>query len=801
MAFSRVRRACLARIAAPWSTAAVVLAAAALSTSGAQAQAAADTTAQNPSNDTVGEVVVTAQFRAQNVQSTPLAITAVNAAMLENRSQTSIADVTAQAPNVQLRPAGAAFGNSLTASIRGVGQGDFNPALEPGVGMYVDDVYYSTLTGSIFDLLDLDRVEILRGPQGTLSGKASIGGAVKLYSKKPNAENGGFIEGTYGSYNRTDVRAAGNFVVVPDQLFVRIAGVSKHSDGYVDRVDFACANPGPLSAGVPSLASSGCKVGTEGGKAYTALRASVRWLASEKLEFNLIADATHEKSDATPNTLLVASQANCAPPACTPAASYSAVPYDSRFIPKDPYVTYSSYNDPGGVYLGIKKNPFYATPQSTLKGYGLSGTIDYKIADKLTVKSITAYRYYKSEFGNDNDASPLVIDQGAGKLTHRQFQQELRLNGTLFNDAVDFTLGGFYFHQKTIYATRQDLLYVSPLFDFVGDDPVTANTKAAFAHAVWHVTDKLNVTGGVRYSDEDKTYTYERFNPGTTTNHPILGNLSGVTGVFQGKRWDYRGNVNYQWTPEFMTYFETATGYKGGGINPRPFNPGQVLPFNPETLTSYEVGFKSNLFDRRVRLNVSAFYNKYKDIQFGTRVCAVTSPIYATTPCAQIQNAGNATVKGAEAETEIHPIPGMTIDGSVSYLNFKYTYINPLVSGITTASLPAGVGPWKWSIGAQYEMGVGELGSLTPRIDVNYQSAVYGNANNSNLSRVPAYTVANARLTWRPKSRGWEASFEVTNLTNKLYYLNISDFLAFGGYITGQPAQPRAYAITVKKTF
>ena len=794
MSLQRIRKSCLHGVAAPWSAVAVVLVSASMATAAAAQDAA-------PSQDTIAEVVVTAQFRAENVQSTPLAITAVNAAMLESRSQTSIADVTAQAPNVQLRPAGAAFGNSLTASIRGVGQGDFNPALEPGVGMYVDDVYYSSLTGSIFDLLDLDRVEILRGPQGTLSGKASIGGAVKLYSKRPSADGGGFIEGTYGSYKRTDVRASGNFVVIPDKLFVRLAGVSKHRDGYVDRVDFACANPGAISAGVPTLASSGCKLGTEGGKAYTALRASVRYLAAEKLEINLIADATHEKSEATPNTLLVASQANCAPPACTPASTYSAVPYDSRFIPKDPYVTYSSYNDPGGVYLGIRKNPFYAVPQSTLKGVGFSGTVDYKLADKLALKSITAYRYYKSEFGNDNDASPLVIDQGAGTLTHRQFQQELRLNGTLFDDKVDFTLGGFYFRQKTIYATRQDLLYVSPLFDFVGNDPVVAHTKAAFAHAVWHVTDKLNLTGGVRYSDEDKSYTYYRFNPGTTTNHPILGGLSGVTGVFEGTRWDYRLNANYQWTSTFMTYFETSTGYKGGGINPRPFNAGQVIPFNPETLTAYELGFKSNLFDRRMRLNVSTFYNKYKDIQFGTRICQVTNPSFATTPCAQIQNAGNATVKGAEVETEIHPIPGMTIDGSLSYLDFKYAYINPLVSGITTSSTPAGVGKWKWSVGAQYEMQVGEYGSLTPRVDVFYQDSFFGNANNSNLSRVPAYTVANARLTWRAKSSDWEASLEVTNLTNKLYYINMSDFLAFGGYITGQPAQPRSYAVTVRRKF
>src|SRR6478736_1428274 len=155
---------------------------------------AQDTTTSTDAAAADGDtIVVTAQFREQNLQDTPLAITAVNAAMLEARSQTNISEVANQAPSVTLKPQGAAYGPSLGANIRGVGQFDFNPALEPGVGFYVDDVYYATLTGSILDLLDLDRVEVLRGPQGTLSGRNSIGGAVKLYSKKPEGDNSGYV--------------------------------------------------------------------------------------------------------------------------------------------------------------------------------------------------------------------------------------------------------------------------------------------------------------------------------------------------------------------------------------------------------------------------------------------------------------------------------------------------------------------------------------------------------------------------------------------------------------------------------
>src|SRR6478735_1277298 len=183
---------------------------AALAVAIAAAPAAAQDAAATNDAPAGDEIVVTAQFREQNLQDTPLAITAVNSAMLEARSQTNIAQVANNAPSVTLKPQGAAYGPSMGASIRGVGQYDFNPALEPGVGLYVDDVYYATLTGSILDLLDLDRVEILRGPQGTLAGKNSIGGAVKLFSKKPSGE-GGYLSGAYGSRDRFDLRGSGDF--------------------------------------------------------------------------------------------------------------------------------------------------------------------------------------------------------------------------------------------------------------------------------------------------------------------------------------------------------------------------------------------------------------------------------------------------------------------------------------------------------------------------------------------------------------------------------------------------------------
>ena len=181
-----------------------------------------------PASETSDDIVVTAQFRAQKLQDAPLAITALTGEMLEARGQTSIADVGDQAPNVTLRQAPATYGPAVVAYIRGVGQRDTSFALEPGVGLYIDDVYLPTLHGSLLDLIDLDRVEILRGPQGTLAGQNSIGGAIKLYSKKPDGNGGGYVQATYGSYNRVELRGAANFTVVPDQLFARISGTAVH---------------------------------------------------------------------------------------------------------------------------------------------------------------------------------------------------------------------------------------------------------------------------------------------------------------------------------------------------------------------------------------------------------------------------------------------------------------------------------------------------------------------------------------------------------------------------------------------
>ena len=772
---------------------------------------------------TLEEIVVTAQFRAQNIQDTPLAITAVSGDMLEARSQTSIIDVANQAPNVTLKPGSAPFGPSAQAFIRGVGQYDFNFALEPGVGMYVDDVYYSTLAGSIFDLIDLDRVEILRGPQGTLAGQNSIGGAVKLFSRKPDGQGGGFVQATYGSYNRTEFRGAGEFTIIPDKLFARVAGVSVGKDGYVTRYDYACTHPGTP---IPSFTTQdSCKLGTEGGKAYTGMRGMLRWIPTDRLEVNFIADYTNDNSEASPFTLLYVGELDGpgVEPTTDPNLSMNGVlfgtvtgspfisysPYGNfaqdTFKPGDPYHNYSTYTNP----TPKDGTPGYSIPaQYQVDSYGGSATVDFQLTDTMSLKSITAYRYYTGRWSIDEDGTPLGATTIHNDIWHRQLSEEVRLSGTLFDDKVNFTLGGFYFDQKSHYGGRVDLLSLQ----FLEKDDIPGDSQAVFANVEWDVTDALRLIGGIRYTDIEKTFIFGRLGiPGNASGgavDPRLAPIDGLEGKFSGDRLDYRAVIQYQWTDDIMTYAQYATGFKSGGINPRPFFPEQALPHDPETLDAYEIGLKSSLFDNRLRLNVAGFYNNYQGILMTVNQCErpATPPFFGTigAPCAKPVNAGEADVSGFEVEAEFFPIERLSVNASLSYLDFEYQKISAAAqtSGIALDMRAPFTPEWQYSIGAQYEFSLGQWGTFTPRLDLSYQDSFFTSAiNRPPYNVIDSHTLLNGRFTWRSSDEDWQVALEATNITDELYYLGIFDNRGSSKAIQGLPAAPMQWAISVKRNF
>jgi len=743
--------------------------------------------AQEDDGSGLGDIVVTAQFRSTNVQDTPVAITAVSAEMLERRSQRSIDQVANQAPNVTLKAQAGVWGPSIATSIRGIGgQIDPHPAFSPGVGMYIDDVFYTSTVGAVFDLLDLERVEILRGPQGTNAGANSIGGAVKLYSRKPDGE-GGYAEATYGSRNRVDLRASGDFTLVPDKAFARISGVSKSQRGYVKRIDYACSHPG---SGLPSFATgSSCQLGTMGGIDYKAVRGALRVLPSDRLEINVTADFTRDTSEIggvvfkPTNNILTRVQLN-------------GVPYDSRFSAPDPYTNYASYYMPGGLVEGVQTRTIAAEPNQDYQGWGVASNIDWKLADDLTLRSITAYRHFRAKWTGDVDGSPLPLGLDFQDVDNSQFSQELRLSGKALEGAIEYTLGGYYLNRKGLYRPRQVFLYQSPSYDLVSKDRIRNDSVAGFANVAWHVADAFNLVGGLRYTHEKKSFAYGRFTPEGLTA-PGFEVLNTVVSRYSKGTWDWSISADYKVTPDIMAYGSIATGYRSGGSTPRPFAPDQALPFGPESTVNYEIGLKNTLFDRKLRLNLAAFYSTLKDVQFTLLTC----PQISTFPtCGVVANAGDAEVKGVEAEITAEPVHGLLIDASLSYLHFEYTRVNPQVGvQIVRAYSPE----WKWSVGAQYEFDLGGMGSLTPRVDANFTSEVYSSGNPRPTARIAPYTVANARLTWRNPDRDWEMALEVTNLTDKVYYTSNADlsFIPVIGFAWNAPGRPREWALTVKRNF
>jgi len=539
----------------------------------------------------------------------------------------------------------------------------------------------------LLGLVHLDRVEVLRGPQGTLSGRNAIGGVIKLYTKQPTGDGGGFLEGTYGSFNRVDFRGGADFTVVPDKLFVRVAGVSRSRDGYVTRVDYACEHHSPAfgqPGGIPSMTTlSGCKLGTEGGQSYTGGRIAARWVATDNIDVNVAFDMINDRSEVQAGVAVLiptgvpAAAGGNAVGGLSPVPIYYDnngngvynpgidVPLDNRFQTGGTFKSYATFADDGKSAPDLAFAPAYWGPQHALtvppinffKGWGTSVTIDWKLADNLTAKYIAAYRYYTNIFAEDTGGAPLASQLLLQRLVHREWTQEGRLNVTFFNGFADWVAGGFYLEQRGAEDASVDLPFAG--LDFThGPDHTPSKSYAGFSDVIFHPFDKVSLAVGGRYSHDEKTYVFNRHNmqglytpgavpgtlvpvpadllpeactipaPGFVAGQPTNCSVAGLTGLsssFSSNRWDYRAALNFQWTPDIMTYIQTSTGYKGGGVNARPFYPAQLHSFAPETITSYEGGLKSTLFEK-ARFNVAGFYNLYKGIQLAPTLCTFAGP-------------------------------------------------------------------------------------------------------------------------------------------------------------------------------
>ena len=507
--------------------------------------------AQPPSNDdsVLEEVVVTAQFRHQNLQETPLAISVVDGASIQQRNMVRLPDIAKSVPNASFENGDSGAGKTAQVFIRGVGQGDYQYVVEPGVGVYIDDVYHSTQFGTVFDLLDLEGVEVLRGPQGTLFGKNSIGGAVRLISRKPQGDGSGLLELTVGDFGRHEVRGLLDVPLIDETLLLRVAGQWREKDGYVDQLDFACVHPdlgGIVNSGAPQLpllspqrpSGSDCKLGSLGDERVKSARAALRWVPSDAITVDLVGDWTDDDSNAAAQSLIAVNTdasdpSNPQSPQYTPFGGFNenvaipiyGIPYDERFLTGSQLSTFASLQNlvhvgPGPNFPEAAVTAITSSPNSSsLEAYGFAATVTWNIRGALQLKSITGYRDYTGTFSDDVDASPLNQTFQQNDLEHHQFSEEVRLQGTSFSGRLDWTTGLFYFDafsRNRGPVILSALSWLVPNLDFTQDDDSNATNKAAFVDGTWHLTDRLNLTAGIRYTREDKDYTFRHISSSQT---------------------------------------------------------------------------------------------------------------------------------------------------------------------------------------------------------------------------------------------------------------------------------------------
>jgi len=506
-----------------------------------------------------------------------------------------------------------------------------------------------------------------------------------------------------------------------------------------------------------------------------------------------------------------------------------------HFVTGGTYINYSTYIDDGrshphpwwqGGQPGENIDVYLPSVQPRInhldsEDYTLS--LNWQITDNTSLLSVTSYREYVNSFSDHNDGTPLSIQQLLQRMDHEQWTQELRLNMMLFEGFADLTLGGFYLDQETNEDARVTLGYAG--FDFIhGPDLVPSENLGLYGQVSLALSDRMNLALGLRYSEDEKSYTFNRHNPDWTDPVPFNPTLppaglfpnpfggeqaannlvAGLTGTgvsYESDTLDYRVALDYDFTDNFMAYAMIATGYRAGGNNARPFYPSQVHAFNPEELTNYEIGIKSTLAEQ-LRLNASVFFNDYTDIQLPLNSCffAPTEPFDQQTPCASQENVGDGEVQGFELEGVWRPTRAFLLDFSYAYIDFEYTRLHP-EAGVELDSKRPYTPENSWSIGAQYTFDLGDSGDLTLRADYAYTDEFVSAFINTTRGSIDSYGLMNARLTWRSEDARWEASLEATNLTDEYYYVTMFDLYDDAGFHGGQPGRPSEFAFTIKRYF
>jgi len=762
----------------------------------ASASAPAADAAALDAEESEAAITVTARRREEDAQDVPIALSVLSADTLDKTGNFTLGQVQQLVPSLQIFSFNP---RNTNINIRGLGANVAltNDGLENGVGFYLDNVYYGRPGQSQFDLVDLQQIEVLRGPQGTLFGKNTTAGAINITSREPSFTPEAQGEISLGDYGYHQLRASVSAPIISDRVAFRLSLADTHRDGFLTNLH-------------------------DGSKAQDydnfSIRGQLLVKPTDTLSVRLIGDYAHQKQHYVlniPVTYFGTYDSGATIPnnifARTSRAGYT-------LLPADPF---AREGDSDSHY------------QAFMKSYGASGQIDWDLG-QVALTSITAYRWWDWDPANDGDSTSLPVTTKAQQANRqRQFSEEVRLGSTGSN-VVDWTVGAYYFWQTirgygaSAYGSAAPNWFVPTANPVVADAALNGfetrsysepRTKsyALFGQASWNISDALSLTGGLRYTHERKTGAYRQWWVGgadlSTLSAADAAAATAIRNQFNprasytaGIRDDsISGLATLSWkiAPDALVYGTYSRGSKSGGLNLTNIPSGAVPQVKPETVDSYELGFKSAWLDRTLTLNAAAFWTEVSDYQ-----TAITQPNILGTFVQYISNIPKVRSRGIEGDLSYAPTKWISLTASASYIEATYRdYRNAPQAPERSATLAptqdltgvqlGGIPKFTYSLGADVAQPIGGGGTeIYGHADFSHRSSFNTSSSNSRYAQVPGYGLLNARIGIRADSGLWDISVWARNLGDKQYFqaLNPGAF----GLVTGTIGDPRTIGVTLK---
>ncbi|KRB83104.1 TonB-dependent receptor [Sphingomonas sp. Root710] len=711
--------------------------------------------AEAAANDAGADIVVTARRREESLIDVPISVTAISGDALARQGAVDITALQDKAPNMTLQVARGS-NSTLIAFIRGIGQQDPVWGFEPGVGLYVDDVYVARPQGAVLDIFDIERVEVLRGPQGTLYGRNTIGGAIKYVTRRLGHDFEARVRASYGSYNQTDLIGS---VTIPvgDSFAVGAAVAYYKRDGFGKN----------LTTGAEHY-----------NKDVLAGRVSAEWTPSDQLSVRVAADKTRDKSN--------------------PRHGYRLLPNGALpdFLPLgDVYDTRAGIGD-----------------KNKVETEGVSGTIEYALNDMLTLKSITAYRKGDTDTVIDFDGTPGPVLDIPSFYKDHQFTQEVQ--ALIQTDRVQGVIGLYYLNGSASGAFDTVIGNFPPIgLTTLTSGDVDTKSYAAFADVSVKLSDQFSVSLGGRYTSDKREGTVYRADY-LGLRSPLFGRPSAVpfrtrtdyTNSRTDKKFTPRVSFSYMPVEDVNLYASWSKGYKSGGFDPRGdaiFTPGTVNGYKPETVTAYEAGLKGAFLNRTLFLNVAGFYSDYKDQQVTTQFLS------GATVVSSVDNVGKSRIYGWELEMRAVPDRNFQVQASVGYTNAKFKEFLTLdpatltIRDVADSRFFQNTPKYTANVSATLGHDFDGLGRVTVTPALSFRSAY-------SLFEVPnpvldqkSYQLVDLSIVWTSEDKRFSISGHGRNLFDRKYRVGGYNFpgALTGNSIIGFYGPPRTFTLTGEVRF